>query len=47
MSEWKVIKGRDVEVNHCIYLQGGSDSESRELFEFVGLDVMISSATLA
>ena len=42
MTEWRVIKGRDSEGNHCIYLQDGFDRESRELFEFVEPDVMIS-----
>ena len=42
MAEWKVIKGRDAEGNHCIYLQDGSDRQSRELYEFVEPDVMIS-----
>jgi hypothetical protein len=42
MSEWEVVEGKDVEGNSCIYLQDGNDLESRELFEFVEPDVMIS-----
>ncbi|MDY0747953.1 hypothetical protein SNE35_25855 [Paucibacter sp. R3-3] len=42
MSNWRVIKARDDEGNHCIYLQQGSDKSTRELFEFVEPDVMVS-----
>lgn len=42
MSEWKVIEKKDEEGNFCIYLQDGYDKESRELFEFVEPDVMVS-----
>jgi hypothetical protein len=39
MSNWRVVKARDDEGNHCIYLQQGSDKSSRE---FVEPDVMVS-----
>lgn len=42
MSNWRVIKGRDEEGNHCIYLQQGSDESTRELYEFVEPDIMVS-----
>ena len=42
MGNWRVVKGRDEEGNHCIYLQQGFDKSTRELYEFVEPDVMVS-----
>jgi len=42
MSNWRVVKGRDEEGNYCIYLQQGHDESTRELYEFVEPDIMVS-----